>query len=66
MKKIIISVFILLFPILGFAQETEEEPVVTEGWKKSGKVSILFNQSAFSNWTAGGENTISGTLARLG
>jgi len=62
MKKLIIPIIILLISFTGIAQETEEEPVVTEGWKRSGKVTILFNQSAFSNWTAGGENNISGTL----
>jgi hypothetical protein len=62
MKRIIISTLVLFSSFIGIAQETEEEPVATEGWKKSGKISILFNQSAFSNWTAGGENNISGTL----
>lgn len=32
------------------------------GWNSKGKVSFLFNQAAFSNWAAGGENSISGTL----
>lgn len=62
MKKFIISIFVILISIPAFAQESEEEPTVTEGWKRSGKFTILFNQSAFSNWTAGGENTLSGTL----
>jgi hypothetical protein len=62
MKRIIISALVLFISFIGIAQETEEDPVVKEGWKSSGKVGILFNQSAFSNWTAGGENNISGTL----
>jgi hypothetical protein len=33
----------------------------TEGWKSKGNVSLLFNQSSFSNWVAGGENNLSGT-----
>ena len=62
MKKFIISVCILFSFFDGFAQDSDVESVETEGWKRYGKVSILFNQSAFSNWSAGGENNISGTL----
>src|SRR5678810_424395 len=29
-------------------------------WTKGGNFLLLFNQSTFTNWTAGGENTISG------
>jgi hypothetical protein len=35
---------------------------IPKGWRSKGNVSFLFNQAAFANWTAGGENTISGTL----
>ncbi len=31
-------------------------------WYTNGNASLLFNQSTFHNWVAGGENTISGTL----
>ncbi|MFL9845879.1 DUF3078 domain-containing protein [Flavobacterium rhizosphaerae] len=30
-------------------------------WTKKGNASLMFNQSTFSNWIAGGENNISGT-----
>ena len=33
------------------------------GWQKSGKISFLINQTAFSNWISGGENSIAGTLS---
>ncbi|MGH1385397.1 DUF3078 domain-containing protein [Kordia sp.] len=35
---------------------------IPKGWRSKGNVSFLFNQAAFSNWAAGGENSISGTL----
>lgn len=35
---------------------------IPKGWRSKGTVSFLFNQAAFSNWAAGGENSISGTL----
>lgn len=34
-----------------------------DGWRKSGQVSLLLNQSAFKNWVAGGENSIAGNLS---
>ena len=57
MKKTIFTIFLMTMGLSGIAQEE-----VKEGWTKKGNVSFLFNQSAFSNWLAGGENNISGTL----
>jgi len=40
-------------------------PAVTDTvgpWTKKGNASLLFNQSTFSNWVAGGENNVSGNL----
>lgn len=31
-------------------------------WTKKGNASLLFNQSAFDNWLAGGENNVAGTV----
>ena len=59
MKKII-TVFILLFAITLQAQEKKE--VTKSTWKKNGNISFLVNQSSFSNWIAGGDNTVSGNL----
>lgn len=43
------------------AQEKKEE--VTSNWTKKGVFTVLFNQSSFSNWIAGGENSVSGTIS---
>jgi len=60
MKKLL--AFAILFGTLAInAQEKKEEP--KDGWKKTGNISFLFNQSAFNNWLAGGVNNVSGTLA---
>lgn len=32
-----------------------------EGWTRGGTASLLFNQSAFSNWVSGGTSSVSGT-----
>ncbi|MEM6685252.1 MAG: DUF3078 domain-containing protein [Bacteroidota bacterium] len=42
--------------------EIKVQDTIPMGWRSRGNVSFLFNQAAFSNWAAGGENTISGTL----
>ena len=60
MKKIIFFVLLIGLSFSSFAQDEEEGP--KEGWSKTGNISLLFNQSSFSNWVAGGKNNISGTL----
>jgi len=59
MKKGFVLVVITLSCSFIFAQEKETPK---EGWHKSGNISFLFNQSAFSDWITGGENTIAGNL----
>lgn len=59
MKKTLILIALVLSISVTFAQEKE---LKKEGWTKKGNVSVLFNQSTFSNWLAGGENNIAGNL----
>ncbi|KGO92778.1 DUF3078 domain-containing protein [Flavobacterium subsaxonicum] len=49
------------------AQDTITTPAKADNdtigpWTKKGNASLLFNQSTFDNWVAGGENNISGNL----
>lgn len=60
MKKVILLVALLVICTTTFAQEKSEAP--KEGWKKSGNISFLLNQSAFDNWIAGGQSNITGTV----
>ncbi len=60
MKKIIVLCFVLAGLSIN-AQETKEE--VKPNWTKKGVFSLLFNQSSFSNWIAGGENSVAGTVS---
>lgn len=60
MKK---SAIILLCVFGIFSAKAQEETAVkdtTKVWTKKGNFSLLFNQSNFSNWAAGGENNLSG------
>lgn len=55
MKK---NILLLTFSITlsSFAQTTD----TTKIWKKGGLISINFSQASFTNWAAGGENSLSG------
>jgi len=61
MKKILLLVAITLGVYSTQAQNsTEDSP--KDGWTKTGNISLLFNQSSFSNWLAGGQNNLAGNL----
>lgn len=60
MKKLIFLAVFAFSCTLLFSQEKEEGPRV--GWIKKGNILFLFNQSAFSDWSSGGENSIAGNL----
>ena len=60
MKKLLL-LSLLLFSFIGFAQDADTT-AVKEGWTKSGKITLLINQSAFSNWQAGGDNNFAGNI----
>ena len=59
MKKTIL-LLLALIPIYLIGQETPQDSIPK--WKKSGTISLLINQAAFSNWTSGGENNVAATL----
>jgi hypothetical protein len=62
MKKTLLIV-LCLTGFLAAAQNPAAADNDTIGpWTKKGNASVLFNQSTFDNWLAGGENNISGNL----
>jgi hypothetical protein len=60
LKKTIL-LLLTLIPVFVTGQETPQDSIPK--WKKSGTISLLINQAAFSNWTSGGENNVAATLA---
>ena len=60
MKKVLLVAVFALGILSATAQDKKEAP--KNGWKKGGTFTFLLNQSAFSDWVAGGENTIAGNL----
>ena len=56
MKFKVVHLLILLFiSSHSFSQEDSDSK-----WKNSGNAIFLVNQSSFSNWTSGGQSSISG------
>lgn len=64
MKKILFSLFCLSVATTLTAQDTIARPEADtiSPWTAKGNASLLFNQSTFDNWLAGGENNIAGNI----
>ncbi|MDC9723232.1 MAG: DUF3078 domain-containing protein, partial [Urechidicola sp.] len=61
MKKLLLISAFALTSTFTFAQE-EAEIDSLEGWTTTGKITFLLNQTAFSNWDAGGDNSLSASI----
>ena len=55
MKKALFTALALAFATISFAQD--EQP---EGWTHKGNAGINFGQSSYTNWAAGGQNSVNG------
>lgn len=60
MKTNVATVLFIIQVFVAFAQEKKDS--IPPKWSVNGRLTFLFNQSSFSNWTAGGDNTIAGNL----
>lgn len=62
MKKLLF-ICIFLISAASFSQEKKNDSIpVIPRWKVNGQFTFLFNQSTFTNWKAGGDNTIAGNF----
>jgi hypothetical protein len=61
--KQLFFICILLISAATFSQEKKKDsiPVISK-WKVNGQFTFLFNQSTFTNWKSGGDNTIAGNF----
>ncbi|AWA29372.1 hypothetical protein HYN48_04315 [Flavobacterium magnum] len=63
MKKIFSGVLIAVYAMNAAAQQAPPTAAdTTRAWTTKGTATVLFNQSTFDNWLAGGENNISGNI----
>lgn len=53
MKKVLLTVMAMTLAIVSFAQD--EQP---QGWTHKGNVGINLGQSSYTNWAAGGQNSL--------
>ena len=60
MKKSILTLALGL--IVSFGMMAQEEAEAEKTWKTGGSGSFAFSQVSLSNWSAGGENSLSGNL----
>lgn len=64
MRRFLVLFFVFLCLTSVFSQEEKNKKTAkpTPKWKIHGRFAFLFNQSSFSNWASGGENTVAGNL----
>lgn len=55
MKKVLLSALAIMLCIVSFAQDE-----LPQGWSHKGNFGLNFGQSSFTNWAAGGQNTVNG------
>jgi len=61
MKKVFI-LLLMLSSLTSFGQEKKKDTLPKQKWKIHGRFTFIFNQSSFSNWSSGGENTVAGNI----
>jgi len=57
MKALISTILAVWITTASFAQEAD---TIQSNWKKGGDFTLTFSQVSFSNWAAGGKNSVSG------
>lgn len=63
LNKFFLFIIILANSTIIFSQnKIVKKDSIQEGWVTKGKLTFLFSQSAFSNWTSGGENNVAGNI----
>lgn len=60
MKKVILLFFLLFF--INASSQKKKDTLPKPKWKIHGRFAFVFNQSSFSNWVSGGENTVAGNI----
>ncbi|HWW41273.1 DUF3078 domain-containing protein [Pedobacter sp.] len=62
MKNFTFTLLLMVIGITGYAQDTAPKADTTKKWTIHGENTFLINQSSFSNWSAGGVNSVAGNL----
>nr|WP_199080866.1 DUF3078 domain-containing protein [Pedobacter sp. ASV19] len=62
MKIFTLTLLLMAIGITGYAQDTAPKADTTKRWTIHGENTFLINQSSFSNWSAGGVNSVAGNI----
>lgn len=62
MKKLLTLALFISFCVVYAQEKPSVKNDSIKKWKVIGKATFLFNQTSFSNWTSGGDNSIAGNL----
>lgn len=61
-KKSLLLFFLVTLTCTVFSQKKKQDTLPKPKWKIHGRFAFIFNQSSFSNWASGGENTVAGNI----
>ncbi len=56
------NIIFLLFTLASINSFSQKKTDSIPKWKMHGRFDFIFNQSSFSNWASGGENTVAGNI----
>jgi hypothetical protein len=58
----LLLILCLVIASSSYTQEKEKDTVPQPKWNVNGRLAFIFNQSSFSNWASGGQNTVAGNI----
>lgn len=61
MKRLFL-LFLIICSTNFYSQKKKKDTLPTPKWKINGRLAFVFNQSSFSNWASGGQNTVAGNI----
>ncbi len=61
MRRLVLLLLIILAST-SYSQKKKQDTLPKPKWKINGRLSFIFNQSSFSNWASGGQNTVAGNI----
>ncbi|MFT5256563.1 MAG: hypothetical protein ACI9KF_000179 [Arenicella sp.] len=58
----LLLILCLVIASSSYTQENKKDTVPQPKWNVNGRLAFIFNQSSFSNWASGGQNTVAGNI----
>lgn len=62
MRRVLFLLFLVFSTTFFYSQKKKNDTLPKPKWKVHGRFTFIFNQSSFTNWVSGGENTVAGNL----